>query len=203
MFGKAGTHNDFAPYPAHAIRVTSTFDAHADECHAAREPPQSSRYQEVFRVTGRIEQTCARRSLAQVQRLCLVVADCFLLQELVEFCCKTILGKLAVDIGKSDDMNDLAKKLAKQLGPAPEGIDDQVNCVDCINRFLSDLNQMAGNLTNLRRLFGTGPGKNGRHRSLQSRHARLTVAAAVVPVDFVTATDAERKNPKSGESMNG
>lgn len=124
-------------------------------------------------------------------------------KELVESCCKTILGKLGVAIGKSDDMNDLAKKLAKSLDLVPEGIDDQAKGADCIKRILSNLNQIAGNLANLRRLYGTGHGKDGRHRGLQPRHARLAVASAVAFVDFVTATYAERKHPKSGEPMNG
>lgn len=116
-------------------------------------------------------------------------------KELVESCCKTILGKLGVEIGKSDDMNDLAKKLAKSLDLVPEGIDDQAKGADCIKRILSNLNQIAGNLANLRRLYGTGHGKDGRHRGLQPRHARLAVASAVAFVDFVTETYRERIKP--------
>lgn len=114
-------------------------------------------------------------------------------KELVESCCKTILGKLGVEVGKSDDMNDLAKKLAKSLDLVPEGINDQAKGADCIKRILSNLNQIAGNLANLRRLYGTGHGKDGKHRGLQPRHARLAVASAVAFVDFVTETYRERQ----------
>lgn len=114
-------------------------------------------------------------------------------KELVESCCKTILGKLGVEMGKSDDMNDLAKKVAKSLDLVPEGIDDQAKGADCIKRILSNLNQIAGNLANLRRLYGTGHGKDGRHRGLQPRHARLAVASAVAFVDFVTETYRQRQ----------
>jgi len=124
-------------------------------------------------------------------------------KELVESCCKTILGKLGVEIGKSEDMNDLAKKLAKSLDLVPEGIDDQAKGADCIKRILSNLNQIAGNLANLRRLYGTGHGKDGKHRGLQPRHARLAVASAVAFVDFVTETYRDRQvkaNPSSEKS---
>lgn len=124
-------------------------------------------------------------------------------KELVESCCKTILGKMGVDIGKSDDMNDLAKKLAKSLELVPEGIDDQAKGADCIKRILSNLNQIAGNLANLRRLYGTGHGKDGKHRGLQPRHARLAVASAVAFVDFVTATYEERTRTKPGHRERG
>ncbi|MCX2921650.1 abortive infection family protein [Stenotrophomonas rhizophila] len=89
-------------------------------------------------------------------------------------------------------MNDLAKKLAKSLDLVPEGIDDQAKGAECIKRILSILNQIAGNLANLRRLYGTGHGKDGKHRGLQPRHARLAVASAVAFVDFVTETYRDR-----------
>jgi hypothetical protein len=124
-------------------------------------------------------------------------------KELVESCCKTILGKLEVEVGKSDDMNDLAKKLAKSLDLVPEGIDDHAKGADCIKRILSNLNQIAGNLANLRRLYGTGHGKDGKHRGLQPRHARLAVASAVAFVDFVTETYRDRVQTRPGKSDAG
>ena len=114
-------------------------------------------------------------------------------KELVESCCKTILGKLSVEIGKRDDMNDLAKKVARSLDLVPEGVDEQARGADCIKRILSNLNQIAGNLAHLRGLYGTGHGKDGRHRGLQPRHAQLAVAAAVAFVDFVTETYRDRR----------
>ena len=124
-------------------------------------------------------------------------------KELVESCCKTILGNLGAEIGKSDDMNDLAKKLAKSLDLVPEGIDDQAKGADCIRRILSNLNQIVGNLANLRRLYGTGHGKDGKHRGLQPRHARLAVASAVAFVDFVTETYRDRTRAEPGAGAGG
>jgi hypothetical protein len=114
-------------------------------------------------------------------------------KELVESCCKTILGKLGIGIGKNDNMNDLVKKLAKSLDLVPEGINDQAKGADCIKKILGNLNQIAGNLAQLRGLYGTGHGKDGRHKGLQSRHARLAVASAVAFADFVSETFHQRK----------
>ncbi|WPN53941.1 abortive infection family protein [Pseudomonas sp. P9_2] len=49
------------------------------------------------------------------------------------------------------------------------------------------------NLTQLRGLYGTGHGKDGQHRGLQPRHARLAVAAAVAFIDFVSETHRYRE----------
>ena len=48
-------------------------------------------------------------------------------------------------------------------------------------------------LAELRGLYGSGHGRDGRHRGLQPRHARLAVGAAVSFIDFVTETFRERQ----------
>ncbi|WP_341521439.1 abortive infection family protein [Pseudomonas sp. G.S.17] len=42
-------------------------------------------------------------------------------------------------------------------------------------------------------MYGTGHGKDGQHRGLQPRHARLAVAAAVAFIDFVSETHRYRE----------
>lgn len=41
--------------------------------------------------------------------------------------------------------------------------------------------------------YGTGHGKDGQHRGLQPKHARLAVAAAVALIDFVSETHRYRE----------
>ncbi|WP_383698312.1 abortive infection family protein, partial [Streptomyces sp. NPDC057494] len=53
---------------------------------------------------------------------------------------------------------------------------------------------------NLRSLYGTGHGKDGKHRGLQPRHARLAVASAVAFVDFVTETYRDRTQARPPKS---
>ncbi|WP_237151078.1 abortive infection family protein [Pseudomonas sp. ADAK13] len=45
----------------------------------------------------------------------------------------------------------------------------------------------------MRGFYGTGHGKDGQHRGLQPRHARLAVAAAVAFIDFVSETHRYRE----------
>jgi len=114
-------------------------------------------------------------------------------KELVETCCKTILTRRGVAITKSDDLGDLTKKLTKELQLVPDGITDQAKGAESIRLILRNLTQITSNLARLRGLYGTGHGRDGQHRGLQPRHARLAVASAVAFIDFVAETYRERE----------
>ncbi|QOY96499.1 abortive infection family protein [Massilia sp. UMI-21] len=118
-------------------------------------------------------------------------------KEMVETCCKTILTKRNVPFTKSEDLGELTKKLTKELELVPEGITDQTKGADNIRLILRNLTQLTNNLAQLRGLYGTGHGRDGKHRGLQSRHARLAVASAVAFVDFVVATYHQREHRNS------
>lgn len=113
-------------------------------------------------------------------------------KELVETCCKTILTKRNISFTKSEDLGELTKKLTKELQLVPEGITDETKGADNIRLILRNLTQLTNNLAQLRGLYGTGHGRDGQHRGLQPRHARLAVASAVAFVDFVVATYNQR-----------
>lgn len=113
-------------------------------------------------------------------------------KELVETCCKTILNKAEVPFTKGEDLGDLTKKVAKALQLVPEGITDETKGADNIRRVLINLTQLTHNLAQLRGLYGTGHGRDGQHRGLQPRHARLAVASAVAFIDFVSETYRQR-----------
>ncbi|NHQ80296.1 abortive infection family protein [Chromobacterium vaccinii] len=113
-------------------------------------------------------------------------------KELVESCCKTVLTKLDIEFGKGADINDLTKLLAKALKLVPEGIPNEAKGVENVRLILRNLSALPGYLTELRGLYGTGHGRDGKHRGLEPRHARLAVGAAVVFIDFVTETFRQR-----------
>ena len=109
-------------------------------------------------------------------------------KDLVETCCKSILTKRGVEFTRSEDLGDLTKKLTKELRLVPEGITDETRGADNIRMILRNLTQLAHNLAQLRGLYGTGHGRDGQHRGLQPRHARLAVASAVAFIDFMSET---------------
>lgn len=117
-------------------------------------------------------------------------------KELVETCCKTILTKRGVAFTKSEDLGQLTKKLTKELQLVPEGISDEAKGAENIKLILRNLTQLTNNLAQLRGLYGTGHGRDGNHRGLQPRHARLAVASAVAFIDFVSETYRQRESTK-------
>lgn len=123
-------------------------------------------------------------------------------KELVETCCKTILTQRKIEFSKSADLKDLTKLVVKELKLVPAGISDEAKGADNIRLILSNLATMTNNLAQLRGLYGTGHGREGNHRGLQPRHARLAVASAVAFIDFVTATHGAgiSKNEEIGKS---
>lgn len=115
-------------------------------------------------------------------------------KELVETCCKTILTRRNITFTKSEDLGELTKKLTKELRLVPEGITDETKGADNIRLILRNLTQLTNNLAQLRGLYGTGHGRDGHHKGLQPRHARLAVASAVAFIDFIVDTYRDREN---------
>lgn len=117
-------------------------------------------------------------------------------KDLVESCCKSILTKRGIEFSRSADLGDLAKLVAKELQLVPEGISEEARGVKNIRSVLGNLTALTHNLAELRGLYGSGHGRDGQHRGLQPRHARLAVASAVAFIDFVADTYRERESTK-------
>lgn len=117
-------------------------------------------------------------------------------KELVETCCKTILSKRGVSVSSSASLPELAKLLAKELKLVPEGISDAAKGAETIRLILRNLGALTQYLAELRGLYGSGHGRDGKHQGLEPRHARLAVGAAVAFIDFMTDTYHHRIAPK-------
>lgn len=109
-------------------------------------------------------------------------------KELVESCCKTLLGRLGEEVPKSADFPDLVKRTAKALKLTRDDIPDSAKGADIVRTILSNLTAITKGMNELRNLYGTGHGRDGRHKGLEPRHARLAVTAAAAFVVFVSDT---------------
>jgi hypothetical protein len=105
-------------------------------------------------------------------------------------------------IGKSDNLGQLTKQLTRELQLVPEGITDETKGADSIRLILQNLTQLTNNLAQLRGLYGSGHGRDGQHRGLQPRHARLAVASAVAFIDFIAETHRYRESTGPQDSTN-
>ena len=128
-------------------------------------------------------------------------------KDLLESCCKTILTKCEVTFSKSDNLLKLTKALAKEIKLVPDGISDEAKGAETIKRILGNLAALTQYIAELRGLYGSGHGRDGKHKGLEPRHARLAFASAVAFIDFVTETYHQRidvsdsdKPPQKGAS---
>ncbi len=115
-------------------------------------------------------------------------------KDLIESCCKTILAQLpnADSPQKSDDLPTLSKKLCKALALVSEGVPKEAKGADSIKRTLSNLASITKGIAELRGLYGSGHGRDGKHIGLEPRHARLAASCAIAFVDFATETYLQR-----------
>lgn len=114
-------------------------------------------------------------------------------KELVESCFKTILTDRNIAYGSGDDVLDLGKKVFKALKLVRDDVPQATKGAEVIKRVLSNLSTIVQGIAELRGLYGTGHGKEGKTRGLQPRHARLAVGAASSLVTFVFQTHLETK----------
>lgn len=113
-------------------------------------------------------------------------------KDLVETCCKTILAQRDVTVSPRADLPELTKMLAKELKLVPEDVAAHHKGAETVRLILRNLAVLTQYLAELRGLYGTGHGRDGKHRGLKPRHARLAVGAAVTFIDFIVATYKEQ-----------
>jgi hypothetical protein len=112
-------------------------------------------------------------------------------KELVETACKTILAERGKAVNGTPEMAPLTKQTLKELRLVPEGIPDETRGSDVIRRILQNLGAIGNGLAELRGLYGTGHGKDGKAEGLRARHAKLAVGAASTFVTFLFETHKE------------
>jgi hypothetical protein len=117
-------------------------------------------------------------------------------KELVESCFKTILADREIAYGSAEDLLDLGKKVFKALKLVRDDVSEAAKGSETIKRVLSNLSTIVQGVAELRGLYGTGHGKDGKARGLQGRHARLVVGAASSLVTFAFETHLGAKPPK-------
>lgn len=114
-------------------------------------------------------------------------------KDLVESCFKTILAQHGLEYGRNEDLLQLGKKAFKALKLVPDDIADSAKGAETIRRMLNNMSTIVQGMAELRGLYGTGHGKDGRARGITPRHARLAVGAASTLVTFLFETDSETR----------
>jgi len=112
-------------------------------------------------------------------------------KELIETCCRTILSERGKPVTGTPDVPTLTKAVMKELKLLPDSVSKQAKGSEIIKRMLSNLGSICQCMAELRNLYGTGHGKDGKAESIKPRHARLAVGAATALATFLFATHEE------------
>jgi hypothetical protein len=115
-------------------------------------------------------------------------------KELIETCCKTILAERGKPVTGTPDVPTLTKETLKELKLVPDGVPDSARGSDVVKRLLSNLGTIGNGLAELRGLYGTGHGKDGKTQGVKPRHAKLAVGAAATLTTFLFETHKETKS---------
>jgi hypothetical protein len=113
-------------------------------------------------------------------------------KELIETCCRTILRERGVAPDKDWELPRLVKETARVLKLTPDDIPDGAKGDESIRRILGSLGTISQGLAELRNLYGTGHGKDGKAKGISARHARLAAGCASALITFLFETHKER-----------
>lgn len=113
-------------------------------------------------------------------------------KELVETVCKSILRERGISVDSTWDIPKLVGEVRRELRLLPENVSADAPGKDAIKRVLGSLGSIAHSINELRGLYGTGHGPDGRARGLQGRHARLAVGMASTLATFLLETHREQ-----------
>ncbi len=106
-------------------------------------------------------------------------------KELVESCCKTILEEKNVNIEANWEVPKLGHETFKVMNLLPANFNGNTQVEESIKRPLGNLSSIPQGLVELRNSYGTGHGRANSFVSLESKHARLAVGAAVTLCEFL------------------
>ena len=115
-------------------------------------------------------------------------------KELVETSCRMILSERGKSVAGTPDIPTLTKETLKELKLVPDGIPDQAKGSHIIKRLLSNLATIGQGLAEVRNLYGSGHGRDGKTQAIKPRHAKLAVGAATTLVTFLFETHKETKS---------
>lgn len=114
-------------------------------------------------------------------------------KELVETCCKTLLQERGEHMAGTHDISELSKATFKALRLMPEDVPQAAKGRKIIKKLLQNLSTVGSGLAELRNIYGTGHGKDGKTNGLSHRHAKLAVGSAATLVTFLFDTHQETR----------
>lgn len=109
-------------------------------------------------------------------------------KELIESCCKTILGKMQISADKKWDLNKLVKETMKALSITTETVTGNNREAGIVKQILGSLSGLATGVAEFRNEYGCGHGREAGFLALPVRHAKLAVGSSITLVEYLWET---------------
>lgn len=109
-------------------------------------------------------------------------------KELIESCCKTILGKLSITVEKTWTLSQLVKNTMKALSITTETVTGNSREADIVRQILGSLSGLATGVAEFRNEYGSGHGKEAGFLALPVRHAKLAVGSSITLTEYLWET---------------
>lgn len=109
-------------------------------------------------------------------------------KELIESCCKTILGKMQISADKKWDLNKLVKETMKALSITTETVTGNSREASIVRQILGSLSGLATGVAEFRNEYGCGHGREAGFLALPVRHAKLAVGSSITLVEYLWET---------------
>ena len=106
-------------------------------------------------------------------------------KELIESCCKTILGKEGIEIDRKWNVIQLVDETFKFFNIMPKNIQNDIKGAETIKAILGNIKFIAHGIAELRNTYGSGHGKDGDFVGLEPRHANLAIGSSTTLVRFL------------------
>lgn len=122
-------------------------------------------------------------------------------KELVESVCKTVLRLSGATVpGKGEDLMEVVKATMKVLDLVPADVDEAKKGAEIVRKSLQQLGALVASLGELRNLYGSGHGRDGKWKGLGPRHARLAVGSAITVAEFRSRLGPRRPGAEQGRA---
>ena len=109
-------------------------------------------------------------------------------KELIESCCKTILGRLEIGINRKWDLSQLIKATMNALCITTETLTGNSRESKIVCKILGSLSGLAAGVAEFRNEYGSGHGKPADFHALPVRHAKLAVGSSITLVEYLWET---------------
>lgn len=118
-------------------------------------------------------------------------------KELIESCCKGICEEWNKAYDKDWGLSRLVNETMMVLQIHPKILPKDKPAMNIVKSILGSLQNISGNMAELRNQYGSGHGKSPNYKGLEERHAKLAVGSSLTLINYLWDSHLRLKNKTS------